>query len=107
MPNPFRHIPRVRRLASLSAKWDRREKWAIRFDHERSRRHLRRCLMDDRRILESHQTGERNQMAVGDHRARLFDRFSKAMKNASDLAVKRFKHLEGVAPCVAFVNDHV
>src|SRR2546430_1646020 len=103
----FGHEPRIRRLAPLSTKRNRREIRTIGFDHEAVDRHLRGDFKDLFAIFEGHDSGEGNEMAEINDFIRLIERAAKTMKDAADLPAIITQNFECIIPGIPLMNDDV
>src|SRR6266446_2260152 len=88
----------MRGFAALSAKRNRRQIWAIGFDHKFPERDFCRDLSYRYAVFESDNSRERNE---------LVERTAEAMKNTAHLARVRAQDFQRVRPRVALVNDDI
>src|SRR6266704_1242919 len=95
------------RFAALSAKRNRRQIWAIGFDHKFPERDFCRDLSYRYAVFESDNSRERNEVVEIENFIRLIERTAEAMKHTTQLARVRAQDFERVRPRVALMNHHV
>src|SRR5215469_4029838 len=103
----FRDQSCVGRLAAFSAKRDRRQIWAICFDHETVHRDFRCDFANLFSSLERYDSSERNEMAKIENFIRLIEGAAKTVKNTADLAAVIAQNFQGVVPSVALMHYDV
>src|SRR5467141_2196914 len=97
----------MRRLTPFSAKRDRRQIRAIRFDHESINRHLRGDFAHLFAVLERDDSGKGNKMAEIENLVRLIKCAAETMKDAADLPAVIAQKFESIIPGVALMNDDI
>src|SRR5439155_16146231 len=88
----------MRGFAALSAKRNRRQIWAIGFDHKFPEREFCRNLSYGYAVFESDNSRERNEVVEIENFIRLTERTAEAMKHTTQLASVSAQHFERVFP---------
>src|SRR6266566_4071834 len=97
----------MRGFAALSAKRNRRQIWAIGFDHKFPERDFCRDLSYRYAVFESDNSRERNEVVEIENFIRLIERTAEAMKNTPHLAGIRAQDFQRILPRIALVNDDI
>jgi hypothetical protein len=103
----FSYDASVRGLAAFSAEGNRRQIWAIGFDHEFPKRDFSRDISHGCAVFESDNSGERNEVVEIENLIRLIERTAEAMKNAAQLAGVWLHDFQCVFPGIPLMNDDV
>ena len=103
----LRDQPSVGRLAPFSAIRDRRQIWAIRFDHEFVHRHLGRDFANLFPVLKRHDSREGNEMTEIENFVCLIERAAKTMKHAANLSAVLPQNPQCIVPRVALMNHNI